>query len=116
MDNSAKSFLPALPGKSREYGLNDIIGVSIASIFKLAAHEMEQQKTLLLKSPHITSVKWFHDIIPNGKLVLINRDGRDTVISTVNTWPNITFNDACLRWVKGTRELFSKPRRPNKKL
>jgi protein-tyrosine sulfotransferase len=100
-------FYRLYPRNIENMGLNDIIGVSIASIFRLAAHEMEQKKKLLLKSPHISSAKWFHDIIPNGKLVLINRDGRDAVISTVNTWPKIAFNDACLRWVKGTRELFS---------
>ena len=41
---------------------------------------------LLLKTPDAGGIKWFFHLFPSGKLVLLIRDGRDTMESFMKSW------------------------------
>lgn len=61
---------------------------------------------VLLKDPHMRHVWLFDVIFPAEKALLVLRDGRHVVDSTIRTWPlkfaGRTFEDVCLEWAAAT--------------
>jgi hypothetical protein len=55
-------------------------------------------KRVLMKEPSVQHLYAFPHMFPNEHLLVLVRDGRDVVESTVRTWPQIRFSFACLRW------------------
>ncbi len=55
-------------------------------------------KRVLMKEPSVQNLCAFPRMFPNEHLLVLVRDGRDVVESTVRTWPQIRFSFACLRW------------------
>jgi len=58
-----------------------------------------KEKTLLLKTPDAGNLHNFFHLFPHGKLIILVRDGRDTVDSFVKSWGGQTiFKKMCERW------------------
>jgi hypothetical protein len=55
-------------------------------------------KRLLMKVPSVEYLHYFWHLYPYENLLLLARDGRDVVQSTIKTWPQIRFSFARLRW------------------
>ncbi len=55
-------------------------------------------KRVLMKEPSVQYLYAFPRMFPKEHLLVLVRDGRDVVESTVRTWPQIRFSFACLRW------------------
>ncbi|WP_269541270.1 sulfotransferase family protein [Cerasicoccus fimbriatus] len=64
-------------------------------------------KTILLKVPSVQHLQYFPVMFPGQKLVIIIRDGRDNVASTIKTWPDTPFQAACERWNQSAREILA---------
>lgn len=70
--------------------------------------EVENSDTsiLLLKDPHMRNIDLFEAIFPLEKSLLVLRDGRYVIDSTLRTWPlrrfGRTFEDICLEWAAAT--------------
>jgi len=60
-------------------------------------------KTLLIKNPDMAYLRYFPAVFPYERLVLLLRDGRDLVHSTVKTWPEKSFAQTCRLWQRSTR-------------
>jgi hypothetical protein len=60
-------------------------------------------KRLLFKVPGVEHLDAFYDVFPGENLMLIIRDGRDLVSSTIKTWPQLRFSDVCKRWARSAR-------------
>lgn len=52
----------------------------------------------LTKIPSVEYLHHFFAMFPHEQLLLVVRDGRDVVHSTVNTWQGLPFHDVCRRW------------------
>lgn len=63
-------------------------------------------RAITLKDPHMRNVWLFDVIFPTEKALLVLRDGRHVVDSTIRTWPlkfaGRTFEDVCLEWAAAT--------------
>ncbi len=53
---------------------------------------------MLLKVPSVEHLDWFFQAFPHEHLLVLTRDGRDVVQSTLKTWPQLRFSMVCLRW------------------
>lgn len=68
----------------------------------------EGTRTLLIKDPRVRNV-WLFDAVtpPDTRALIVLRDGRYLVDSTIRTWPlrplGRTFEDVCLEWEAATR-------------
>ncbi len=63
----------------------------------------DEGKTPLVKEPSVRNLGYFHRLFPGHKLLLLIRDGRDVVQSTVSSWPGWTIKSAAIRWAKSAR-------------
>jgi len=72
-----------------------LFGSSIVAYLHSAAPDGMR---VLVKVPGVQYLHRFFDVFPYENLLLLVRDGRDLVHSTINTWPQIRFWMACLRW------------------
>lgn len=68
-------------------------------------------KTLLIKNPDMAYLKYFSAVFPFERLVLLLRDGRDLVHSTVKTWPEKDFSQTCRLWQRSTKLALEYSRR-----
>ena len=53
---------------------------------------------MLLKVPNSERLPYFYAAFPFENLIVLMRDGRDVVTSTIRTWANLGFSDVCRRW------------------
>jgi protein-tyrosine sulfotransferase len=60
-------------------------------------------KRMLLKVPSVQYLSYFFSVFPHENLLLLVRDGRDLVESTLRTWPQLRFAMVCLRWSRAAR-------------
>jgi protein-tyrosine sulfotransferase len=72
-----------------------LFGAAIVAYLHSSAPEGDR---ILVKISGVQFLHRFFDFFPHENLLLLIRDGRDLVHSTVKTWPQIRFWMACLRW------------------
>lgn len=67
---------------------------------------LDQDKTLLLRTPDALHINHFLHLFPEGRLVILIRDGRDTVDSFVKSWGGKgSFRKMCKRWAHRMDEI-----------
>jgi len=76
----------------------DFLEIVGAGMLAYLREETPLEKRILFKVPSVQYLQYFWTMYPNQQLMLLIRDGRDLVDSTVRTWPQISFPMACLRW------------------
>ncbi len=70
-------------------------------------HERKKPaKIPLLKEPSVKNLYYFHHLFPGHKLLLLFRDGRDVVQSTISSWPGWTLKEAADRWAKSAQVML----------
>lgn len=60
-------------------------------------------RRVLAKMPSSQYLNHFFDMFPHEHLLVLVRDGRDLVHSTLRTWPRLNFIQVCLRWNRSAR-------------
>lgn len=64
-------------------------------------------QTVLVKDPHVRHIGLFDAVVPDAQAMIVTRDGRYLIDSTIRTWPlkrlGRTFEDVCLEWEAATR-------------
>jgi hypothetical protein len=63
-------------------------------------------RRILDKEPRANHLGRFPLVFPCEQLLLLLRDGRDVVQSTIRTWPGVRFEDACARWQLSARAML----------
>ena len=58
---------------------------------------------MLLKVPGVQYLDHFYTMFPHEHLLLLARDGRDVVESTLKTWPQLQFSIVARRWMRSAR-------------
>ena len=68
--------------------------------------EFPADKTVVIKSPHTRMMRYFPYLFPAERCLIVLRDGKRAVQSTIDTWPlrflGRTFADVCREWSFGT--------------
>lgn len=76
----------------------DFLPIFGASFIRYLHSFADEGKKVLLKEPDARNFAYFPLVFPHEQLLLLLRDGRDVVFSTIKTWPQTQFTDVCQRW------------------
>ncbi|HUF73001.1 MAG TPA: sulfotransferase [Gammaproteobacteria bacterium] len=87
---------------------HDFLPLFGASLIAYLYSFVPDGKRMLLKAPNVRYLNWFHVVFPFENLLLLMRDGRDVVSSTIKTWPKRKrgFGEVCKRWNDSARVLL----------
>jgi hypothetical protein len=94
----AKDFLLEYKPNVGKMAEGDFLPLFGASLLAYLYEGSPASSRLLVKTPSVQYITHFYSMFPHECLVLLVRDGRDVVHSTLRTWPRLTFLQACLRW------------------
>ena len=62
---------------------------------------------MLLKVPSVHYLDRFYSAFPFEHLLVLIRDGRDVVQSTIRTWPQLKFSFVCRRWKRSAEMVLA---------
>lgn len=82
-------------GKIGEHDFLPLFGAALIAYLHTGA---APGKRMLAKVPSVEHLMAFDAMFPHEHLLLLTRDGRDVVDSTLRTWPTLRFWMACLHW------------------
>lgn len=83
---------------------------------KLLCNGLGPDKRLLAKTPGSLNVDKFFDLLPEAKLLLLIRDGRDVVESAHSTWSYEPYAFWIRQWAAGSRSMLELMSGPARKL
>ena len=84
-------------------GPNDMLRIFSAASLNYLLAGVPEGKRLFMKEPRTEFLSWFFELFPNEKLIVLVRDGRDLVNSTIKSWPHYDFEATCQEWAKAAR-------------
>ena len=105
-----KDFLSAYPPNQKEMGEDDFLPLFGASFIGFVNGAVPQGQRALLKIPDARYLAYFPYVFPFEIPLILLRDGRDLVESTVQTWPEVPFSSACRRWNLNARIMLEQQR------
>lgn len=96
--NAQHLFFDAFKINKDKMGSNDLLPLFGSAIVAYLNSFVEDGKSVLIKEPSVDFLHYFDILFPYEHLILLIRDGRDVVSSTIKTWPNAGFKKSCMRW------------------
>jgi hypothetical protein len=85
---------------------SDFLAFLGASIIAYLYEGVPASKQILLKTVETQNLRLFFQMFPHEKLILLLRDGRDVVESTLLSWPERLFDQACKNWADNATEIL----------
>lgn len=76
----------------------DFLPLFGAALLALLHQPVPPDQRVLVKMPNVQYLSHFFTMFPHEQLLILLRDGRDLVHSTLRTWPRLNFIQVCLRW------------------
>ena len=104
--NAQKHFFKAYPQNKGKVGDLDFLALFGASIMAYLHNFTPEGKRALLKIPDAQYISYFDAVFPHENILLLLRDGRDVVNSTIRTWPTMDFSDICKRWALSAKAML----------
>ena len=99
-------FFQAYKQNRGKIGNNDFLPLFGASLIAHLYSYLPEGKRMLLKIPDVQYLNFFNVVFPYENIILLMRDGRDVVNSTVRTWPERKFSDVCRLWDYSARMIL----------
>lgn len=100
------SFFEFYNGNRDVMGDLDSLAYAVSGMMAHAARVHSDAKLLLFKVPHTRYLSYFPALFPDDKCLVLLREGKRTVQSTISTWPlkpfGKSFADICLEWTYAT--------------
>lgn len=90
-----------------QFGETDFLPLFGSAFMAYLNSFVSEDKHVLVKVPGVEQLWNFSHVFPYEKLIILQRDGRDLVASTIKSWPHIVFEDVCNQW-KNSQELILK--------
>jgi protein-tyrosine sulfotransferase len=78
-----------------------------ASLIAYLNETVPPGQRVLAKMPGVQYLSYFFSMFPWENLLILVRDGRDLVHSTLRTWPQLNFLQVCLRWNRSAQTVLS---------
>ena len=88
-------------------GKDDFLPIIGAAFIQYLHTLVPEHQRLLVKVPGVQYLNHYYAMFPYEFLLLLIRDGRDVVTSTIKTWPQIRFADACRRWDRSAKMILA---------
>ncbi len=102
-----RHFLAAYKQNTDRMGSHDFLPLFGASLMAYLHSFVPAGKRLLLKVPDAQFLDRFFAVFPGESLLLLMRDGRDVVNSTIKSWPGRNFAEVCALWDKSARAMIN---------
>jgi protein-tyrosine sulfotransferase len=87
-------------------GEDDFLPLFGASLIAYLHSFVSEGKRVLVKIPDVQYLSYFYTVFPNEDILLLLRDGRDVVSSTMRTWPDKSFSNVCRQWDLSTKAML----------
>ena len=101
--NYQEKFFQTYQQNRSQMEQNDLLCLFGAAMMNYLHSFVPEGKILLIKVPWMQFLNYFFTFFPKKRLLLLMRDGRDVVHSTIRTWPNRDFEDVCRQWDSSAR-------------
>ncbi|MCC6301295.1 MAG: sulfotransferase [Gammaproteobacteria bacterium] len=88
-------------------GDKDFLPMFGASLMAYLYSFVPPGKRMLLKIPDVQYLNHFYTVFPYETPLLLLRDGRDLVASTINSWPGKRFDEVCQLWADSARMMLA---------
>lgn len=88
-------------------GEKDFLPIFGAAFMAYLHSGVPDDKRMLLKVPGVQHLDHFFSVFPYENLLVLIRDGRDVVQSTIKTWPQLRFSFVCRRWERSARMVLA---------
>ena len=100
-------FLWAYEQNFDKVGDRDFLPLFGAGIINYLYDNTPPEKRLLVKVPSVQYLSRFYEVFPHENLLVLVRDGRDLVHSTLRTWPQLNFYMVSLRYKRAAEMILS---------
>lgn len=98
-----QKFLSGYKLNRGKLGEDDFLPLFGASLMAYLHEQVPPDQRLLIKMPSVQYLSHFFLMFPHENLLILVRDGRDLVHSTLRTWPRLNFIQVCLRWNRSAK-------------
>jgi len=99
-------FFRAYPQNRDRMGEHDFLPLFGSTFMAYLQSFTPKGKRMLVKTPDAQYLDYFHSIFPKEHLLLLMRDGRDVVSSTLRTWPGMDFSMVSRKWAMSARNML----------
>ncbi len=96
-------FFRPYPQNKQKINSNDFLPLFGASFTAYLHSFIPEDERFLVKLPSVEYLPYFFCLFPEENLIIIYRDGRDVVESSMRTWPEKNFNNLCNLWHQSTQ-------------
>lgn len=100
LSDAQEVFFKGYQRNRERFGSADFLPLFGAAFIAYLHSFVPKGQQMLVKVPGVEQIWNFKSIFPNERLVILQRDGRDLVASTIKSWPNKSFESVCRRWQK----------------
>ena len=101
-----EGFFHGYEQNTERMGSDDFLALFGAAFVAYLHSFAPPDERLLVKETSMTALAQFPVVFPAEQLLLLLRDGRDLVASSVRTWPDMRFDDLCRRWASGAETML----------
>ena len=101
-----EGFFGGYHQNTERMGDSDFLAIFGASFVRYLYSFVEPGQTVLVKETSMKSFERFPLVFPDECLLLLLRDGRDLVSSSIRTWPSTNFAELCQRWSDSTHTML----------
>jgi protein-tyrosine sulfotransferase len=98
-----KKFLLSYRFNQDKFEKSDFVMLFGAAFMAYLHQSIPMDQRLLIKMPSVQYLNYFPAMFPYENLLILVRDGRDLVHSTLRTWKQLNFLQVCLRWNRSAR-------------
>ncbi len=101
-----EGFFAGYHQNTERMGGSDFLALFGASFVHYLYSFVQPGQTVLVKETSMRSFERFPLVFPAERLLLLMRDGRDLVSSSIRTWPRLDFAELCTRWSESTHAML----------
>jgi protein-tyrosine sulfotransferase len=101
-----KKFLLNYKANIGKLGDDDFLALFGAALIAFLCEPVPANRRPLIKIPSVQFLSHFTTMFPFESLLVLTRDGRDVVHSTLRTWPYLNFIQVCLRWHRSAQAIL----------
>jgi protein-tyrosine sulfotransferase len=102
-----RTFFRVYEQNRGKIGQDDFLPLFGAALVGYLHTAVPAQQRILLKVPSVQYLSQFFDVFAHEHLLVLVRDGRDLVESTLRTWPRLQFWQVCMRWNRAARMVLA---------
>jgi protein-tyrosine sulfotransferase len=98
-----RDFIEGYRLNQKKFEDGDFLPVFGGALMAYMHEAAPRGQRVLLKMPSVQFLNYFFSMFPHENLLILLRDGRDLVHSTLRTWKQLNFIQVCLRWNRSAR-------------